>query len=109
MRDELNSNSVGNSLFDNSLQSNKQAFSISSCVNSNISEIGRLREELANKNAQIMQVTKAWKMEVDECNRKVSWKFIYLCTFLIKLLFEIIVNKSYLKNKNKTNFNFSLL
>lgn len=71
MRDDLANNSVGSSLFENSLQSNKQAFSIP-LANSNHNEVTRLREELASKNNLIVQATKAWKIELDECNRKVS-------------------------------------
>ncbi|CAD7091414.1 unnamed protein product [Hermetia illucens] len=71
MRDDLANNSVGSSLFENSLQSNKQAFSIP-LANSNHNEVTRLREELASKNNLIVQATKAWKIELDECNRKLA-------------------------------------
>uniref|UniRef100_U5ER14 Putative ring finger protein unkempt log isoform 1 n=1 Tax=Corethrella appendiculata TaxID=1370023 RepID=U5ER14_9DIPT len=83
---ELNSinnempNNNTNSLFDNHLQQNKHPFSMSPLVNSSLSEIGRLRDELANKNAQminweeqVLQATKAceaWKLEMEESNRK---------------------------------------
>lgn len=80
MRDDLANNSVGSSLFENSLQSNKQAFSIP-LANSNHNEVTRLREELASKNNLIVQATKAWKIELDECNRKVSDRYKLISEF----------------------------
>jgi hypothetical protein len=93
---ELNSlnsdltNSTTNNLFDNHLQQQTKhhPFSISPLVNHTnhhhtiSSEIGRLRDELANKNAQMInweeqviqasKVCEAWKSEMEEGNRKVS-------------------------------------
>lgn len=79
LRDDLSNNTVGSNLFKSSLQSNKN---FSPCINNSFSELARLREENANKSAQILsweermiQATKAceaWKVESDESNRKVS-------------------------------------
>lgn len=84
LRDELTNNSCSNNIFENNIQQQNKAFSMSPCINS-FNEIGRLRDELANKNAQILnweeqilQATKAceaWKLEVEESNRKVKCKF----------------------------------
>ncbi|XP_037027179.1 RING finger protein unkempt isoform X4 [Bradysia coprophila] len=82
LRDELsNSNSVGNSLFENSLQHSKP-FSMSPSImtNPSMNEMTRLREEYAQKmrfedRISIMQATQAceaWKTAVDESNRKVA-------------------------------------
>lgn len=78
LRDDLTNSTVGNNLFKNSLQSNKP---FSPCINNSYSEFNRMRDELANKNAQLLnyeeqmiQATKAceaWKLEVEESNRKV--------------------------------------
>lgn len=75
--DPLSNSTVGNNLFKSSMQSNK---TFSPCINNSYSEYNRLREEIANKNAQmlnwedqIMQATKAceaWKLEMEESNRK---------------------------------------
>lgn len=82
---QMNSNDLvnttnSNSLFENHLQ-NKHPFSISPMVNNNYTEINRLRDELASKNAQmhnwedqVIAANKAYelfKMESDEHNRKV--------------------------------------
>lgn len=68
IRDELHSNG-GGSLFDNGL-----AFSKSPCL----SEVERLKEELMNKNAQLMQmeeqrnkVYEKWKLDFEDNSRKV--------------------------------------
>lgn len=84
IRDELSNNSVGNSLFENSLHQHNKQFSMSPSLinNPSLNEINRLRDELANHSAQkihwedrILQATKAceaWKSEADESNRKVK-------------------------------------
>lgn len=86
----MTNTSVGNSLFENSLQ-NKSSFSMSPChqisINNSFNEIGRLREELASKNAQIntwedqiIRATKAceaWKSELEENTRKVCLSFLF--------------------------------
>ena len=89
---QMNSNDMGNntnsnSLFENHLQ-NKHSFSMSPLVTNNFSEINRLRDELANKNAQmhnwedqVMQANKAYelfKMENDEHNRKVRRSKVFM-------------------------------
>lgn len=98
LRDELTNTSVGNSLFENSLQ-NKSSFSMSPChqisINNSFNEIGRLREELASKNAQIntwedqiIRATKAceaWKSELEENTRKVC---LLLLSFLVSVIFK---------------------
>lgn len=73
IRDELHSN--GGSLFDNGL-----GFSKSPCINpgGGMSEMDRLKEELMNKSAQLLQmeelrnkVYEKWKSDVEENSRKV--------------------------------------
>lgn len=85
LRDDLSNNTVGSNLFKSSLQSNKN---FSPCINNSYSEISRLRDELANKGAQILnweeqmiQATKAceaWKLESEESNRKVYDFFLQI-------------------------------
>lgn len=80
--DLTNNTSTTNNLFDNHMQQNKHSFSISPLVNPSYSEITRLRDELANKNVQMVnweeQVQQAknhvdvYKQEVEEQLRKVS-------------------------------------
>lgn len=80
---ELNSSKHSNSIFDNHLQSSKQQFAVSPLLNSGISEIGRLRDELQSKNSQIQnyeeqlmkanQTCEAWKLKIEEGNRKVRF------------------------------------
>jgi hypothetical protein len=82
----MNNDHGSNRLFDNHLQQAKHPFPMSPLVNPDINEIGRLREELANKNAQMVgweeQLSQAnkncesWKREMEEINRKVSHEFI---------------------------------
>lgn len=75
IRDELHSN--GGSLFDNGL-----SFTKSPCINpGGMSEVDRLKDELAQKTAQLLhmeeqrnKVYEKWKLDVDENNRKVSWR-----------------------------------
>lgn len=93
LREDLSNNTVGSNLFKSSLQSNKN---FSPCINNSYSEISRLREELANKGAQILnweeqmiQATKAceaWKLESEESNRKVFNYLIYFAWY--KILFQ---------------------
>lgn len=83
IRDDLNTGSIGNSLFENSLHNKQYSMSPSlNLNNSSLSEI-RLRDEFASQTSkhlstqwedQIIQATKAceaWKSEADESNRKV--------------------------------------
>ncbi|XP_055699769.1 putative E3 ubiquitin-protein ligase UNKL isoform X4 [Phlebotomus papatasi] len=80
LREDLANNG---SLFDNGLSHSNKAFSMSPCLNAaGLTEISRLKDELASKNAQLinyeeqmMQSNKAyeaWKMEIDESNRKTA-------------------------------------
>lgn len=99
LRDELTNTSVGNSLFENSLQ-NKSSFSMSPChqisINNSFNEIGRLRDELASKNAQIntwedqiIRATKAceaWKSELEENTRKVGFLMVFLVLNFLNLI-----------------------
>ncbi|XP_055848882.1 RING finger protein unkempt isoform X7 [Episyrphus balteatus] len=72
IRDDLTSSSVGNSLFDNNLQNNKPAaYSLQSIQTSN-SDVVRLNNDLTNKTAQIIKLQTTLKLEMDECNRKLS-------------------------------------
>lgn len=85
----MSNSTVGNSLFENSLQ-NKQFSMSPSIINPSLNEIKRLRDELAKQAVQkiqwedrILQATKAceaWKSEADESNRKVN---IYICIYNI--------------------------
>lgn len=69
IRDDINSSSFGNSLFDNTLQSNKNAFSLQSLQNQTNSDVGRLTTELMTKNAQMVKLSS----RIDETSRKVSY------------------------------------
>lgn len=83
IREELSSNSRGNSLFENSLHNKQYSMSPSILNNANLSDM-RMRDEFVGQTTkhmsspwedQILQVTKAceaWKSEVDESNRKVN-------------------------------------
>lgn len=97
LRDDLSNNTVGSNLF-NSIAS-KNTFS--PCINNSYSEISRLREEIVNKNAQIlnwedriMQATKAceaWKQETEESNRKVC------------IIFQVFI---FIRNEFNFDFDF---
>lgn len=88
LNSDLTNNTNSNNIFDSHLQQNKHSFSISSLVNPSYSEITRLRDELANKNVQMVnweeQITQAknhcdaFKQEIDEQLRKVCW-FGHFC------------------------------
>jgi hypothetical protein len=81
LNSDLTNNTNSNNIFDSHLQQNKHSFSISSLVNPSYSEITRLRDELANKNVQMVnweeQITQAknhcdaYKQEIEEQLRKV--------------------------------------
>ncbi|XP_055903791.1 RING finger protein unkempt isoform X3 [Eupeodes corollae] len=72
IRADLTSSSVGNSLFDNNLQNNKPAaYSLQSIQTSN-PDVVRLNNDLTNKTAQIIKLQTTLKLEMDECNRKLS-------------------------------------
>lgn len=83
IRDELSTNSVGNSLFENSMHNKQYSMSPSIMNNPSLNEINRLRDELVTQNAKqiqweerIVQASKAceaWKSESDESNRKVAF------------------------------------
>lgn len=94
LRDELShSNSVGNSLFENS-----KPFSMSPSImnNPSINEMTRLREEYAHKMRfedrisiiQATQACEAWKTAVDESNRKVNFR-----TRFPSYLYDETINK----------------
>lgn len=68
IRDDINSSSVGNMLFDNTLTTTKNAFSLQSLQNQNTSDVNRLSNELMTKNSQIVKLTN----RIDETARKVS-------------------------------------
>ncbi|XP_017082722.1 RING finger protein unkempt isoform X2 [Drosophila eugracilis] len=53
IRDDINSSSVGNSLFENTLNTAKNAFSLQSLQSQNNTDLGRITNELLTKNAQI--------------------------------------------------------
>lgn len=83
IREELSSNSRGNSLFENSLHNKQYSMSPSLLNNTNLSDM-RMRDEFVSQTTkhmsspwedQILQATKAceaWKTEMEESNRKVN-------------------------------------
>ncbi|XP_037950971.1 RING finger protein unkempt isoform X1 [Teleopsis dalmanni] len=68
IRDELTSSSVGNSLFENSLNATKNAFSLQSLQNQNNSDVGRFSAEIMSKNAQIIKLSN----RIDDITRKIN-------------------------------------
>lgn len=101
LREDLANNG---SLFDNGLSHSNKAFSMSPCLNAaGLTEISRLKDELASKNAQLinyeeqmMQSNKAyeaWKMEIDESNRKVSMRLTFFSLVFCRrfLLFKDVL------------------
>lgn len=75
IRDELQ-NHGSTSLFDNGLTSHSgkapPPFSMSPRIAPNMNEIGRLKDELANKNAQISHYEEMWKSDMEDNKRKVN-------------------------------------
>ncbi|XP_020817342.1 RING finger protein unkempt isoform X2 [Drosophila serrata] len=74
IRDDINSSSVGNSLFENTLNTAKNAFSLQSLQSQNNSDIGRITNELLTKNAQIHKLNgryedMACKLKIAELHR----------------------------------------
>ncbi|XP_017131531.1 RING finger protein unkempt isoform X2 [Drosophila elegans] len=74
IRDDINSSSVGNSLFENTLNTAKNAFSLQSLQSHNNSDLGRITNELLTKNAQIHKLTgryedMACKLKIAELHR----------------------------------------
>ncbi|XP_014099244.1 RING finger protein unkempt [Bactrocera oleae] len=68
IRDDINSSSVGNMLFDNTMPTTKNAFSLQSLQNQNNSDVNRLSTELMTKNSQIVKLTN----RIDETARKLN-------------------------------------
>ncbi|EDW98105.1 RING finger protein unkempt isoform X2 [Drosophila yakuba] len=74
IRDDINSSSVGNSLFENTLNTGKNAFSLQSLQSQNNSDLGRITNELLTKNAQIHKLNgryedMACKLKIAELHR----------------------------------------
>ncbi|XP_017874284.1 PREDICTED: RING finger protein unkempt isoform X2 [Drosophila arizonae] len=57
IRDDINSSSVGNNLFENTLNTAKNAFSLQSLQSQNNTDLGRMTNELLTKNAQIQKLS----------------------------------------------------
>lgn len=57
IRDDINSSSVGNSLFENTLNTAKNAFSLQSLQSQNNSDLLRMSNELLTKNTQIQKLS----------------------------------------------------
>lgn len=74
IRDDINSSSVGNSLFENTLNTAKNAFSLQSLQSQNNSDLGRITSELLTKNAQIHKLNGRYedlvcKLKIAELHR----------------------------------------
>ncbi|XP_043652828.1 RING finger protein unkempt isoform X1 [Drosophila teissieri] len=74
IRDDINSSSVGNSLFENTINTAKNAFSLQSLQSQNNSDLGRITNELLTKNAQIHKLNgryedMACKLKIAELHR----------------------------------------
>ncbi|XP_016960839.1 RING finger protein unkempt isoform X2 [Drosophila biarmipes] len=74
IRDDINSSSVGNSLFENTLNSGKNAFSLQSLQSQNHSDLSRITNELLTKNAQLHKLNgryedMACKLKIAELHR----------------------------------------
>ncbi|XP_017003046.1 RING finger protein unkempt isoform X2 [Drosophila takahashii] len=74
IRDDINSSSVGNSLFENTLNTAKNAFSLQSLQSQNNSDLGRITNELLTKNAQLHKLNgryedMACKLKIAELHR----------------------------------------
>ncbi|XP_017103480.2 RING finger protein unkempt isoform X1 [Drosophila bipectinata] len=74
IRDDINSSSVGNSLFENTLNTAKNAFSLQSLQSQNNSDLGRITNEILTKNAQIHKLNGryedlACKLKIAELHR----------------------------------------
>lgn len=70
IRDDINSSSVGNSLFENTLNTAKNAFSLQSLQSQNNSDLGRMTNELLTKNAQIQKLS--GRLEELICKLKIA-------------------------------------
>ncbi|KAL7731237.1 hypothetical protein ACLKA6_014424 [Drosophila palustris] len=70
IRDDINSSSVGNSLFENTLNTAKNAFSLQSLQSQNNSDLGRMTNELLTKNAQIQKLSA--RLEELMCKLKIA-------------------------------------
>ncbi|XP_016975268.1 RING finger protein unkempt isoform X2 [Drosophila rhopaloa] len=70
IRDDINSSSVGNSLFENTLNTAKNAFSLQSLQSQNNSDLGRITNELLTKNAQIHKLNGRYEDMV--CKLKIA-------------------------------------
>ncbi|EDX14026.1 GD18402 [Drosophila simulans] len=70
IRDDINSSSVGNSLFENTLNTAKNAFSLQSLQSQNNSDLGRITNELLTKNAQIHKLN--GRFEDMSCKLKIA-------------------------------------
>ncbi|XP_034487531.1 RING finger protein unkempt isoform X2 [Drosophila innubila] len=70
IRDDINSSSVGNSLFENTLNTAKNAFSLQSLQSQNNSDLGRMTNELLTKNAQIQKLSV--RLEELMCKLKIA-------------------------------------
>ncbi|XP_068153040.1 RING finger protein unkempt isoform X2 [Drosophila tropicalis] len=88
IRDDINSSSVGNSLFENTLNTAKNAFSLQSLQSQNNSDLGRMTNELLTKNAQIQKLSGRFeelvcKLKITELHRDkakqeaIEWKERY--------------------------------
>ncbi|XP_033163045.1 RING finger protein unkempt isoform X2 [Drosophila mauritiana] len=70
IRDDINSSSVGNSLFENTLNTAKNAFSLQSLQSQNNTDLGRITNELLTKNAQIHKLN--GRFEDMSCKLKIA-------------------------------------
>ncbi|XP_002032311.2 RING finger protein unkempt isoform X1 [Drosophila sechellia] len=70
IRDDINSSSVGNSLFENTINTAKNAFSLQSLQSQNNSDLGRITNELLTKNAQIHKLN--GRFEDMSCKLKIA-------------------------------------
>ncbi|XP_030369893.1 RING finger protein unkempt isoform X1 [Scaptodrosophila lebanonensis] len=57
IRDDINSSSVGNNIFENNLNTAKNAYSLQSLQSQSNNDLGRLTNELLTKNAQIQKLS----------------------------------------------------
>ncbi|XP_017845063.1 RING finger protein unkempt isoform X2 [Drosophila busckii] len=57
IRDDINSSSLGNNLYENTLNTAKNAFSLQSLQSQNNSDLGRITNELHTKNAQLQKLS----------------------------------------------------
>ncbi|XP_034114936.1 RING finger protein unkempt isoform X1 [Drosophila nasuta] len=70
IRDDINSSSVGNSLFENTLNTAKNAFSLQSLQSQNNSDLGRMNNDLLTKTAQVQKLSA--RLEELMCKLKIA-------------------------------------